>query len=181
MVGSQVPVRGIIHAIGHAACVLKNTQHANSVTLPCTVLAQGKHTAAIFGGSDDLAEAAADAGLLYGAYHNTLSAEGVSAVWGGYIGSAAKAQATHLGSQSAPVVVVGGRAAVHAHPNNLANPAKHIVFYEKGAAKSKLSADEAHKRILTLTEEAKSDVIKAILQNASVSIVGSPADLKSIF
>jgi hypothetical protein len=34
MIGSQVPVRGIIHAIGHAACVLKNVQHPNSVTLP---------------------------------------------------------------------------------------------------------------------------------------------------
>jgi hypothetical protein len=181
MIGSQVPVRGIIHAIGHAACVLKNVQHPNSVTLPSTVLAQGNKTAVIFGGGDDVLDAAAEAGLLYGAYHNTLSAEGVSAVWGGYIGSAAKAQASQLGSLTAPVVSVGGRAAVHAYPNNLAHPVKNFVFYEKGATKGKLSMEEALTRIVSLSEEAKTEAIKAILQNATVSVIGSPADVKSVF
>jgi hypothetical protein len=175
-------VRGLIDAVGHAASVLSNTQHPSAVTLPCTVLAKGKETAVILGGGDDVLDAAAQAGTLYGAYHNTLSPEGVSAVWGGYVSSnAAAASVSQLGSTSTPVVVVGGKAAVANYPNNLAHPAKHVVFYEKGAAKSKLSADEALKRVVALSEESKTDAIKAILQNTVVSIIGSPADVNSIF
>lgn len=182
MIGQHVPVRGIVDAIGHAGVVLANAQHPAVLALPCTALTKGSQTAVILGGDDSIVEAAAQAGSLFGAYHNILSLEGVSPLWNGYIGAADKATATNLATQVVPAVVVDGKAAIAVNPNNLAHPAKHIVFYEKGATKSKLSADEALKRIVALTgEEAKSAAITALLQNTSVSIIGSASDVNSIF
>lgn len=182
VVGSEVPVRGLIEGVGHAACVLANTQQPTAVTLPCTAIAKGKDTAIVIGGGDEVVAAAAQAGTLYGAYHNTLSPEGVAAIWGGYISpSAANAKASQQGSSVTPIVVVEGKAAVANHPNNLAYPAKHIVFFEKGASKGKLSTEEALTRLVALSEEVKTDALKVILQNATVSVIGNAADVNSIF
>ena len=181
--GAQVPVRGIIEGLGHAATVLVNEQHPQAVALRSTVLASGKNTVVVLdnGLDDDVLDAAAKNGLLFGAYHNIITPAGVSPIWNGYIGDAASATATQLPTTTVPVVAVNGKAAVSINPNNLAYPAKHFVFYEKGAAKSKLSADEAVKRILASVEETKLDAVKAVLEGASVSIVGKVEDLKSLF
>ena len=181
--GSQVPVRGVIEGIGHAATVLANEQHPEAVALRSTVLTRGKDTVVVLdnGLDDDVLDAAAKNNLLFGAYHNIITPAGVSPLWNGYIGDAAGAHPTQLPTSVVPVVAVNGKAAVSHNPNNLAHPAKHFVFYEKGAAKGKLSTEEAVKRVLAMVEETKLEAVKAILSGASVSVVGSAEDLKSLF
>lgn len=181
--GAQVPVRGIIEGMGHATTVLVNEQHASAVALRSTVLASGKKTVVVLdnGLDDDVLVAAAKQGVLFGAYHNILTPTGVSPIWNGYIGEASSATPTQLATSLVPVVAVNGKAAVALNVNNLAHPAKHFVFYEKGATKSKLSTEEAVKRILASVEETKLDAVKAIVEGAEVSVIGSVDDLKSIF
>ena len=175
--GSGVPVRGLVDAVGHAATVLVNQQQAHAVALPCTSLAKGKDTAVVINADDSVLDAIATSGLLFGAYHNILTTEGVSAIWNGYVGAVAGATA----ESSTPLVAVDGKAALVIQPNNLAFPAKHIVFYEKGAAKATLTSADAAAKLLALTDESKADAIKAILDGAKVTVIGSASDISSIF
>jgi len=177
IVGGAAPVSGLVDAIGHATTVLLNAQAADAVALPSTSLVKGEQTAVILGADESVVDAAAQSGMLYGAYHNVLSAEGVSALWNGYLGSASTAGS----SSSTPQVAVDGKAVVTCEPNNLAFPATHVIIYEKGAKKSKLSADEATKKLVEMTDDSKEAVIKAILNGLTVSVIGKASDVKSIF
>lgn len=60
-------------------------------------------------------------------------------MWNGVIHSAGAGDAV-------PTVVVQGKSANSLSPDNLAHPASHIVFYEKGAASKSLSEAEAVQR-----------------------------------
>jgi hypothetical protein len=175
VIGGDAPIRGMIDAIGHAATVLANEQHPAAVALPCTSVAKGRDTAVIINADDSVVAAAAEAGLLFGAYHNIISTVGVSPLWNGYVGSA-----TTPNTAAVPQVAINGHAAIAIQPNNLAYPAKHIVFYEKGANKGTLSAEDATKKIMEITGETKLEAVTAILQGAKVSVIGSAGDVKSI-
>lgn len=83
--------------------------------------------------------AAAAKNVLYGAYDNIISTQGVAAMWSGVINSAGAGDAV-------PTVVVQGKSANSLSPDNLAHPASHIVFYEKGAASKSLTEAEAVQR-----------------------------------
>jgi hypothetical protein len=84
-------------------------------------------------------DAASAKNVLYGAYDNVISTVGVSAMWGGVIHGAG-------GGDVVPTVVVQGKSATPLSPDNLAFPAKHIVFYEKGAKSKSLTEEEAVQR-----------------------------------
>ena len=60
-------------------------------------------------------------------------------MWSGVIHSS-------VAGDAVPTVVVQGKSANSLSPDNLAFPAKHIVFYEKGAASKSLTEDEAVQR-----------------------------------
>ena len=49
-------------------------------------------------------------------------------------------------STSIPSIVSGGKSAVPITPDNLAPPATHFFFFEKGSKKASLTEDEALKR-----------------------------------
>lgn len=84
-------------------------------------------------------DAASAKNVLYGAYDNVISTVGVSAMWSGVIH-------TSGAGDTVPTVVVQGKSATPLAPDNLAFPAKHIVFYEKGAKSKSLTEDEAVQR-----------------------------------
>ena len=180
VVGGAAPVSALIAALGHAGSVLINEQHADALALPSTCVTKGGDTVLIIGGGDDaVAEAAEKAGgELFGAYHNIMTEHGVSAMWNGRIGTAAGAAVA--GGSGTPLVSVDGKAAVPVSPNNLAFTPKHVVIFEKGASKGKLSADEAIKRVAALTDEGKTELALALLKGIEIHIVGSVADLKSV-
>jgi len=178
IIGGAAPVRAMIEVIGHANTVLVNQQQPSSVALASTVLVKGADTVVILNANDDIVEAAATAGLLYGAYHNILTPDGVTAMWNGYLGSSKMLTAT---SSKTPVVSVNDKVTITLEPNNVVFPPKHIIFYDKGASKSKLSIDEALKRVIDLTDESKEEAIKALFKTATISIIGQVSDLNGIF
>src|SRR5690606_39095036 len=120
---------------------------------------------------------AARAYELFGAYHNVLSPEGVSALWNGYIGAAGSTGAT---ADEVPVLKVGGNGAHAVVPNNLASAATRVVFYEKGAAKGKLSVDEAAKRAVDVSDESKELLAKSLFKNVELHVAGSLEDVASL-
>jgi hypothetical protein len=69
-----------------------------------------------------------------------LTAVGVSAAWNGVLGGSVAS------STSIPSIVSGGKSAVPITPDNLAPPATHFFFFEKGSKKASLTEDEALKR-----------------------------------
>ena len=138
--GSKTPVRGLIEAIGHATTVLVNEQQSMSLALPSSTFVKDKSTCVVIGSDDSINEALYASKSLYGAYHNILTSDGVSACWNGVLGSATPSNSL------VPSVVVSGKCAVALPPDNLAPPATHIVFYEKGAKKASISEEEAVKK-----------------------------------
>lgn len=138
VIGGSAPVRAVVDAMGHAACVYHNESHQSSVALPCLSLYRGSETVVVFGASDSALSAVGNKTSIHGAYHNVLSKEGVSAMWNGYIGSA-----NSSGSSSVPAVVVEGLKVVGVTPYNLIHPAKKFIFVEKGASKKDITEAEA--------------------------------------
>jgi hypothetical protein len=104
-------------------------------------VSNGKETTVVIGGDDSVVEAGAAKGL-YGAYHNVLTADGVSSLWNGFVASSESAKSFG----GLPTVVVGGKAAHATNPVNMVFPATKIVFFEKGARSGSISEDDAVKR-----------------------------------
>ena len=175
VIGGKAPVSGLVDAVGHAATVLINNQQAESLAIPSASFTKDKSTCVVVGADEDVVSALYANKSLYGAYHNILTSVGVSAIWNGFIGTATAADA-----DSVPSVFVGGKSAISLSPYNAVFPATHIAFYEKGQKTSSLSEDEAVKRIVALTEESKSDLIKSLLKGVKLSVVGSAADVSKI-
>lgn len=163
-VGDNTPVRGVIEAVGQAAGVLIGQEQAAGVVVPSTSVFNGKNTVVIVGADDNVVKSAVDKKVLYGAYHNYLSTAGVSALWNGAIVNAA-ADSTGI--------VANGAAINIADPQNLANPAKQFIFFEKDAASASLSEEEAVKRIVSLTDESKAPLIAELVKGAKISVAGS--------
>ena len=178
-IGSAAPVRGVIEALGHAASVLINAQSASSLAVPSASIIgdDGASTTVVVSADDSVVAAALGKNKLYGAYHNVITVDGVSALWNGVI-TTAPASVDTSRRRAVPAVVAGGFAAVPLHPNNLAHAAKHIVFYEKGAQNAPLSVDDAVKRMLDLTDAVKEGLVRDILKNAaSISVAGTAQDI----
>ncbi len=178
--GGNTPIRALIEAVGHASSVLINEENKSAVAVPSLVVVSGKDTVVIVGADDALVQQAAEGASLLGAYHNVLSAEGVSAMWNGVIGASSSAAAEDSKFAEVPRVVVGGHAARAVVPNNLANAATRIVFFEKGTAKAPLSIDEAVTRLVALTDESKADLIRSLLKDANLSTAGKVEDVAAL-
>lgn len=171
VVGGGAPVKGLVDAIAHAACVLVNSQYSGVIALSSLSVTNGKDTAVIVGADDSVVEAAG--AKTYGAYGNVLSADGVSALFNGVIGAPKSTGAI-------PSIVVGGKSAVALEPVNLTFPAKKIVFFEKGGKSGSISEEEAVKKIVALTDDSKAAVAAAIVKGAKLSVLGSASDAVSI-
>jgi len=165
LVGDDVPIRGVIEALGHAAGVIIGQEQPNGIVLPSVSLFNGSSTAIVVGADDSVIAGAIEKKVLYGAYHNYVSANGVSALWNGVIGSAETA--------SSPAVTSGGKATTVIAPQNLAHPAKHFIFYKKDGPSGKLTEEEAVKRLVELTDESKKNLCAELVKGANLHIVGS--------
>lgn len=138
-------MRGVLEAYGQAAAAMMNAEGADSVTFPSLASSRAGSTTLFAGSfSDDFAAKVHAQGSLYGAYYNTLSAGGVSAVFGGFVGPAQAARAPAAASfvaQSSPVVVSGDITTVALQPDNAVPAPATVVFLEASA--SSISLDDA--------------------------------------
>lgn len=170
----------MIDAIGLANTVVVNEELPHALALPSLALSKEGVTTLVVNAPDSLLHlASADANLphLYGAYHNILTAEGVSAVWNGFIGKAASKARELNDARGLPTVVVNGSAALSVEPNNMASSPAHIVFYEKGATKGPISEQDAIKKLVALTSEAKTDLITELVKGKKFSVAGQDSDV----
>jgi hypothetical protein len=174
-IGSHAPLRALIDAIALAAVGTLNVQHADCLAVPsCAMVKDGKSTLVV-NADDSIVDAAQANGSLYGAYAIALSPSGMSSLFNGYIG-AVPAQAS-INKFAAAYVVNGGLTAVPLQPDNMAALPQSIVFFEAGAAKKALTAEEAVSRFIDLTDETKKAVIEAFVKGAKCSVAGSAKDL----
>jgi len=180
IVGSEAPLRSLIDVIGFSSSVLINEQQANGLAVPSLVLVKGKNTVVVVGADDDILEEAAAAGdgnLVFGAYSNYLTAEGVSSLFHGAVVKASAPVKQYY--SDLPAVSFEGKAMVQIAPNNMAFPAAKIIFYEKGSSAAALSSESALQRLVALTDEKKTDVTKALIGNVELSVAGNFADILS--
>ena len=143
LAGDNVPIRGVIDAVGQAAGVLVGQEQPTGVVIPSTSVFSGNNTVVIVGADDSVVASAVDKKVLYGAYHNYVSVTGVSALWNAAITNATSADVTGI--------VVNGKVLTVTDPQNLAHPAKQFIFYAKDATSGPLSEEEAVKRFVMHT------------------------------
>ena len=167
-VGGDAPVRALVEAVGMASDVLINGRSSEVLSVPSASLTSGK---VVIGADDSVVDAAVAKGVLYGAYNNVITAGGVSAGWNGVIGKA-PAKPASIHRFAVPAVVSSGSAAVALTPDNMV-AAGDIVFYEAGTASKSLSAEEAVKKIVDLTDDSKADLAAKLLKGKKCSVVGS--------
>lgn len=172
--GSACSVLGIVDAIGNAYCGTLNEKVPSAAALASLTMVKGKDTGIVIGAPDEFIQFALSKNILYGAYHNVLSATGTSAVWNGAVAPAGGTSGSDI-----PSVVVKGSAIRVVNPNNLAFSPSSLFFYEAGAKKSTISPADAVKRLIaTSGEDSKVDVFTEIAKNAkNIAIVGSTNDL----
>lgn len=180
VVGGAAPIRALVDAMGHASTVLVNQQHEKCLALPCSSFYNKGETTIIIGANDSMIQAGAQAGSLYGAYHNVMTPSGVSAMWNGYIGPSSKVT-TAVGDSIAPIVVVNDQATIPTVPFNMVHAAKRVLFLEEGANASKLTTEEAVQRIVALTDETKATAAAELLTGATCSVIGQDSDFKHLF
>jgi hypothetical protein len=176
---SNASVRGVVEALGQAACAMLNAEGAQSVTLPSVVSAKGAKTTLFAGSFSDAFVSKVHAkGSLYGAYYNTLAEAGVSAVFGGFIGPSAAVPAPAafcFAAQTSPVIVCGDLASVALSPDNLVSSPASVVIVDPSAPS--LSLEEAAARLAESSgDEAKAEVVKALLGGAELVVVKSEKD-----
>jgi len=168
--GLDAPVLGLIQAIGDANCVIMNERYVDAVALPSITIVNGDKTTVIIGG--DAASNAiltAKKGYLYGAYHNVITPSGVSALWNGYITKDATPSAS-----SVPVVEADGYIVVASPPDNMVNPPTQYIFIDK--VSGAVTTEDAVKRIISLTDEAKTVAVEALLKDVKTVSVATIED-----
>lgn len=175
-VGGSAPIRAMVDAVGLASSVVINELNKTAIALPSLSVVKGADTVVIVGADDSLVDTAITSSLAYGAYHNVITAAGVSALWNGVVSTPASAKAT--GRFVPPMVTSGGKAAVSLAPNNMANPAKAFVFFEKGKAKAVLSEEDAVKRLVAASDDSKVELAKSLVKGVKCYVAGSMADVE---
>jgi hypothetical protein len=125
--GAETPIRGLIAGLGHGACVMINEEQSEGVALPSVCVSKEGKTLLVIGADDSFVSSAVSSGILYGAYHNYLCEEGVSALWNGVIGPKAVLSENSM----CPAVTVGKHAVYATVPDNMASPPTEICFVDK--------------------------------------------------
>lgn len=180
--GGNASVRGVVEAYGQAAAAMLNEEGEQSVTLPSVTSAKGGKTTLFAGNfSDGFVNKVNAKGSLYGAYYNTLSAGGVSAVFGGFIGPAKSVPAPTAAAftaQTSPVVVSGDVSTVSLSPDNSVPSPTSVVFVDSSV--SSISLDAAASRLAeSCGDEAKAEAAKALLGGAKLIVVKSEKDAEA--
>ena len=174
VVGSKVPVRGLIEAVAHASSVLINESQTESLALPSASFTKDKASVVVVGADDATVDKLVANKSLYSGYVNILTESGVSAGFDGVI-TAPSADANGL-----PSVVVGKKTVTKSSPDNLTIPCTHLAFFEKGGKKGTISTEEAVAKVVAIAGESKAELATALLKNAKCSVVTSSSDVASI-
>lgn len=174
--GRDASVRGLIHAIGHAAALIANQPSSAGVVLPSTVFTKGKESYVLLGAEDSFGAGNEN---LYGRYYHNIAADSISALFNGHIVSVgAGAKVAH--ANSSPLVVVQDKATATLAPNNKTFPAKTFVIVDSKNAlngKATLTKEEAVAHIAkTYNVENKEAALTAIFANANVHVFSKAAD-----
>jgi hypothetical protein len=201
--GAETPIRGLIAGLGHGACVMINEEQSEGIALPSICVSKGDKTLLVIGADDSFVSSAVSSGILYGAYHNYLCPEGVSALWNGVIGP----KAVPSENSMCPAVTVGKHAVYATVPDNMATAPTEICFFDQ--KDGSLSLEDAvaryvkeeiynndsyhsspqdilnltctcsfayfHRSIVDLTEDTKEGAAKALLGSCKLSTVSSAA------
>ena len=176
-------MKGIVDALGFAGKVLFNAKFPTALSLPSLSLVNGSKTVLVVNASDAvLARAIETKGShIFGAYNNTITPDGIVALWNGLIAPASAASALRGPSKSVPLVKVDGFAAVPLCPNNLANPATHVAFFEEGESSRGITQEEGIERLVkAVDDEDKLEVINTFAKSVSFSVIGSPKQLDNL-
>jgi len=180
VVGNDAPIRAIVEGISHSATVVLNEQNSNKLALPSVCLAKGKDTILVVGAPDELATAADKKNVLYGAYSNLVSNQGVSALFNGVIADSS-GSGTAVSDRDIPSIVSSeGKTIRPIIPNNMAYPPSHIIFFEKGAKLSSLSEENASAKIVALTDEKKKDIAASLISGVKLSVSGSVDEILAL-
>jgi hypothetical protein len=175
-------VRGVVEAYGQAAAAMLNAEVGQSVTFPSVTSSKAGKTTVFAGSfSDDFVNKVSAKGSLYGAYYNTLSADGVSAVFGGFIGPAESVPPPTPSSflaDSFPVVVSGDVTTVALSPDNVVPSPATVVFVDASA--SSISLDDATTRLVDSSgDDSKAEVARALLGGAKLVVVKSEKEAEA--
>ncbi len=130
----------------------------------------------IVGADDAVVAWALKEGTIFGAYNNVLMVDGVSAMWNGVIGTADEKKY----ADEVPSMEAGGLAVHTIAPNNLAHAASHFIFFEKGTTTAALSESDALSRLVGLSDESKSELVKVLVQNKRLSIAGGVEEIANL-
>ena len=172
--GGAAPIRGLIDAIGLATTVYMNSTQKDILALSSTCIVKGSSTILIIGADDTVIDAAASKSVLYSAYHNAVSKNSVYSLWNSYIGTGA------IAPGEIPSIVSGGRIIKPLAQKSAASSPTSIIFFEAGAMKKALTQEEGLRKILDVTDAAKSDTAKEILSGKNIYVVGNASDALSL-
>ena len=175
IIGSGAPISALIDAIGQTSAVMVNAKVKNGIALPSLSIAKGKHTVIVIGADESVVADAVATNALVGAYYNLISSDGVSPFFNGCIASS-----TIPSKLDTPVVVSQDKSVVPIVPNNMAFPATHIVFYEKGAITSKVTEEVAAEKIVALSDDSKVEVAKSLVKGVNISTTGNFKDILAL-
>lgn len=172
--GGAAPICGLIDAIGLATTVYMNSTQKDILALSSTCIVKGSSTILIIGADDTVIDAAASKSVLYSAYHNAVSKNSVYSLWNSYIGTGA------IAPGEIPSIVSGGRIIKPLAQKSAASSPTSIIFFEAGAMKKALTQEEGLRKILDVTDAAKSDTAKGILSGKNIYVVGNASDALSL-
>lgn len=162
VVSGAAPMQALVEGLVVGGTTVVNDASSDAVALPSIALTSGKLVVfgegVAFSAVQEAVEKALAAKTLFGAYANIVTADGVSPMFGGAIGSAKLAGADGL------VISSGGLAAVPINPDNLMALPKEVVVVSGSGGKGE--------EVLTaLTSDDKAGVIGTILKGAKVTVV----------
>ena len=113
-----------------------NENESEGISIPSNVIVHKDRTYIVIGGDDEFVNAAAAKNILYGAYNNYISINGVSALWNGYKLSSYNDASVVV----PPVIAIKNEYIVSNPPDNLINSASEIIFIDSASpSKSSLS------------------------------------------
>lgn len=178
--GAASSVRGVIDAVGMAACVISNVRLPDAVSLPSFVACSGNKTVAIIGATEELTDKLAGAKLVYGAYHNTFSGSSVNAMWNGIITKHGHRNTENHWYKDLPVVSNSTDCVYVTDPVNAVNAVTHLVFYDTKGKNGSLSLKDVLPRLIELTDDTKAAVIEKVFEKCAISAASTTDEVLAL-
>jgi hypothetical protein len=182
VLGKSASVQALVQAVGYAGSIILNQGTELALSLPSAsfVKAGSSSSTVVVNADNEVIQAATASGAsLYGNYFNVLTADSLSTFFRGQISTAKSSQNASFGIPA--VVGEGGVTASLTVPDNATFPAKKIIVFDKNSkGASKLSAEEATKTLLAISESNKEDFVKGLVEKAEVHVINNAKDVSKL-